>query len=139
MLAYGQHLEMSKSCSISYLSDLEIVKILILDHSGLSTYTIASEVLHGQTIVYRVLQTFDYKTFNACDRTCISKQKTIEHEDRILIRTAKSNNDQTYCDIICIAGIKVFPSTLKCCLKEVDLYLHIFCKNPVLKLLHKAE
>ena len=138
MPACRQRSDASKPRSNSHLSDSEIAKILTLDHSGLSTRAIASEVMRGQTTVCRVLQTYDYKTFNACDRTRISKRKTTEHEDRILIRAAKANDDQAYRDIIRIAGIKVSPSTLKRRLKEVDLYSRIRRKKPVLKPSHKA-
>ena len=74
----------SKPRPNSHLSDSEIAKILALHHSGLSTRAIASEVARSQSTVSRILRTYDYKTFNARDRTHITKRKTTEREDRIL-------------------------------------------------------
>ena len=138
MPARSQRSDASKPRCNSHLSDSKIAKILTLDHSSLLTRAIASEVMRSQTTVCHILQTYDYKTFNARDRTRISKQKTTEHEDQILIQAAKANYDQAYCDIIHIAGIKVSPRNLKRRLKEVDLYSRIRRKKPVLKPSHKA-
>lgn len=134
-----------RQCSIaskpqphSHLSDSEIAKILTLDHSGLSTRAIASEVARGRSTVSRILQTFDYKTFNARDRTRIHKRKTTEYQDRILTRTAKANDDQAYRDIIYMSGINVSRNTLRRRLKEIGLYSRIRRQKPVLKPSHKA-
>jgi len=122
----------------SHLSDSEIAKILALHHSDLSTRAIASEVVRSQSMVSRILRTYDYKTFNARDRTCITKRKTTEHEDRILTRIAKANDDQAYRDIIYMSGIKVSCNTLRRCLKEINLYSCIRRQKPVLKSSHTA-
>ena len=128
----------SKLSPNSHLSDSEIAKILALHHSDLSTRAIASEVVRSQSMVSRILRTYDYKTFNARDRTCITKRKITEHEDRILTRIAKANDDQAYRDIIYMSDIKVSCNTLRCCLKEIDLYSCIRHQKPVLKSSHTA-
>ena len=128
----------SKPRPNSHLSDSEIAKILALDHSGLSTCAIASEVVCSQSTVSRILQTYDYKTFNGRDRIRIRKRKTTEHEDRILTRVAKANDDKAYHDIIYMSGIKVSRKTLRRRLKEIDLYSCIRHQKPLLKPLHKA-
>jgi len=122
----------------SHLSDAEIARILTLDHSGLSTRAIASEVARSQSTVSRILRTYDYKTFNARDRTRIGKRKTTKHEDRILTRTAKANDDKAYRDIIYMSGIQVSRKTLRRRLKEIDLYSRVRRQKPVLKPSHKA-
>ena len=128
----------SKPRPNSHLSDSEIAKILALDHSGLSTRAIASEVVCSQSTVSRILQTYDYKTFNSRDRTRIRKRKTTEHEDRILTRVAKANDDKAYHDIIYMFSIKVSRKTLRHRLKEIDLYSRIRRQKPLLKPSHKA-
>ena len=122
----------------SDLSDSKITRILTFDHSSLSTHAIASEVTCSQSTICRVLHTYDYKTFNARDRTRICKRKTTEYEDRILTRTAKANDNQAYRDIIYMSGIKVSTDTLCRRLKEIDLYSRIRRQKPVLKPAHKA-
>jgi hypothetical protein len=128
----------SKTRCYSQLVDSEIMRILTLGHSGLSTRAIARQVTHSPDNVFRILQTYDYKNFVACDRTRISKRKTTEHEDRILTRTAKTHNDQAYRDIIYMSGIKVSCHALRRRLKEINLYSRICRKKPVLKPHHKA-
>jgi len=122
----------------SHLSDSEIARILTLDHNGFSTRVIASEVTRSQSTVCRILRTYDYKTFDNRDRTRIRKRKTTEHEDRILTRTAKMNDDQAYRDIIYMSGIKVSPNTLRRRLKEIDLFSRVRRQKPVLKPQHIA-
>jgi len=122
----------------SHLSDSEIARILTLGHKGVSTRAIASEVTRSQSTVSRVLRTYDYKTFNRRDRTRIRKRKTTEYEDRILTRTAKTNDDQAYRDIIYMTGIKVSPKTLRRRLKEIDLFSRVRRRKPDLKPHHKA-
>jgi transposase len=122
----------------SHLSDSEIARILTLGHSGLSTRTIALKVTRSQTTVCRILRTYDYKTFDTRDMTRIRKRKTTKHEDRILTRTAKANDDQAYRDIIYMSGIKVSRNTLRRRLKEIDLHSRIRRQKPVLKPSHKA-
>jgi len=109
----------------SYLSDSEIARILTLDGNDFSTRAIVSEVMRSQSTVSRILRTYDYKTFDNRDRTRIHKRKTTEHEDRILTRTAKVNDDQAYRDIIYMSGIKVSPNTLRRRLKEIDLFSRV--------------
>src|SRR5271170_8124339 len=128
----------SKPWPNSHLSDSEIAKILALHHSDLSTRAIASEVARSQSMISRILRTYDYKTFNARDRTHITKRKTTEREDRILTQVAKANDDQAYRDIIYMSGIKVSRNTLHRRLKEIDLYSRIRRQKPVLKSSHKA-
>jgi transposase len=138
MPARHQSSKPSNARTYSQLSDSEIMQILTLGHSGLSTRDIARQVTRSPSTVCRILQTYDYKTFNARDRTRIGKRKTTKHEDRILTRTAKANDDQSYRDIIHMSGIKVSCNTLRRRLKEIGLYSRIRRQKPVLKPHHKA-
>ena len=125
MPARRQPSNTSKPRPNSHLSDSEITRMLTLDHSDLSTRAIASEMTRSQSIVSRILRTYDYKTFNIRDRTRIRKRKTTKHEDWILTRTTKANDDQAYRDIIYMSSIKVSCNTLHRRLKEIDLYSRI--------------
>lgn len=122
----------------SHLSDAEIAWILALDHWSLLTCAIASEVAHSQSTIVRIIWTYDYKMFQARDRTWIHKCQTIVYEDRILTRVAKANDDQAYYDIIYLFVIKVSHHTLHRSVKEIDLYSRIRCQKPLLKPAHKA-
>ena len=133
-----QPLKPSKAYTYSQLSDSEIMRILTLNHSGLSTREIARQLTRSPSTVSRILHTYDYKTFDGRDRTRIAKRKTTKHEDRILTRTAKANDDQSYRDIIHMSGIKVSRNTLRRRLKEINLYSRIRRQKPVLKSQHKA-
>jgi transposase len=114
------------------------MRILTLSHSGLSTRAISCQVTRSPSTVSRVLQTYDYKTFVARNRTRIAKRKTTEREDRILTRTAKTHDDQAYRDIIYMSGIKVSRHTLRRRLKEINLYSRIRRRKPILKPHHKT-
>ena len=122
MPARRQPSNTSKPRPNSHLSDSEITRILTLDHTGFSTRAIASKVTRSQSTVSRILRTYDYKTFNIRDRTRIRKRKTTKHEDWILTRTTKANDDQAYRDIIYMSSTKVSCNTLRRHLKEIDLY-----------------
>jgi len=112
--------------------------MLTLDNPGLSTRAITSEMTRSQSAVSRILRTYDYKTFNIRDRTRIRKRKTTKHEDWILTRTTKANDDQAYRDIIYMSSIKVSCNSLRRRLKEIDLYSRVHRQKSVLKSSHKA-
>lgn len=122
----------------SHLSDSEIMRILTLAHTGLSSRAIADQVSRSQSTVSRVTRTYDYETFESRPLTRIRKRKTTVRQDRILLRSAKANDDQAFRDIINIAGVKVSRATLPRRLKEVDLFSRIRRRKPVLKPYHKA-
>ena len=122
----------------SRVSDSEIMRILTLAHTGVSTQIIANQVSRSPSTVGRIKHTYNYETFTSRSLTSISKWKTTIHQDRILLRAAKSNDDQAFRDIITISGIKVSNSTLRSQLKEVGLFSHICRHKPFLKSRHKA-
>ena len=76
------------------------MRILTLGRTGFKSRAIAAEVNRSQSVVSRVLKTYDYETFKTRDLSRIRKRKTTEHEDRILIRTAKAHDDEPFRDII---------------------------------------
>lgn len=115
------------------LSDSEIMRILTLSHMGLSSYAIAKEVHRGRSTVSRILQTYNYNSFNSRVITRTRCRKTTKYEDRILLRTAKANDDQCFRDIIALSGINISPTTLRRRLKEVDLFSRIRRRKPTLK------
>jgi transposase len=115
------------------LSDSEIMRILSLSRTGLTSPVIAKEVGRGQSTVSRILRVYDYNTFDGRVITRICKRKTSKHEDRILLRTAKAHDDQCFRDIITLSGINVSRTTLRRRLKEVDLYSRVRRRKPVLK------
>jgi IS30 family transposase len=118
------------------LSDSEIIRILTLGHTGLKLPAIAKEVGRGQSTVSRILRIYDYETFNGHVLSCVRKRKTTKHEDRILIRAIKANDDQSFRDIIAISEVDVSCSTLHRRLKEVDLFNRIHRRKSVLKSHH---
>ena len=138
MPARRQSSKDSKPRSGSHLSDSEIMRILTLAHTSLSNRAIANKVGRSQSSVSRMLCVYDYETFCHHDSTRIRKQKTTKYEDRILIRTTKTHDDQAFRDIIHISGIKVSETTLGRRLKEVKLYSRIRRHKPVLTNHHKA-
>lgn len=77
----------------SHLSDSEIMRILTLAHTGLSSRAIAAQVGRGQTTVLRITYTYNYETFKNHIVTHICKPKTTAHQDCILLRFAKIYND----------------------------------------------
>ena len=95
------------------LKDSEIMRILCLAHQGLTSPVIAKEVRRSQPTVSRIIRTYDYNNFNGRVLTRIGKRKTTKHQDRILLRAAKANDDRPFRDIITISGVKVSPSTLR--------------------------
>ena len=122
----------------THLSDSEIMRILTLDHMELSARTIADQVGRAPSTVSRILRTYDYKTFESRSLTRIRKRKTTIHQDRILLRSAKANDDKAFRDIINISGLKVSRITLHHRLKEVGLFSRIWRRKPFLKPSHKA-
>ena len=119
------------------LSDAEVVRILTLGRTGFKSRAIAAEVNRSQSVVSRVLKTYDYETFKTRDLSRIRKRKTTEHEDRILIRTAKAHDDEPFRDIITRSGINVSQTTLRRRLTEVELFSRIRRRKPVLKPHHR--
>ena len=119
------------------LSDAEVMRILTLGRTGFKSRAIAAEVNRSQSVVSRVLKTYDYETFKTRDLSRIRKRKTTEHEDRILIRTAKAHDDEPFRDIITRSGINVSQTTLRRRLKEVELFSRIRRRKPVLKPHHR--
>jgi transposase len=122
----------------SRLSDSEIMRILTLAHTGVSTQKIADQVNWSQSTVGWIKHTYNYETFTSRSLTRICKRKTTIRQDRILLRVAKSNDDQAFRDIITISGIKVSNSTLRSLLKDVGLFSRIRRRKPFLKPQHKA-
>jgi len=119
------------------LSDAEVMRILTLGRTGFKSRAIAAEVNRSQSVVSRVLKTYNYETFKTHDLSRIRKRKTTEREDRILIRTAKAHDDEPFRDIITRSGINVSRTTLRRRLKEVELFSRIRRRKPVLKPHHR--
>jgi len=124
-------------CPKTVLSDSEIMRILTVSHSGHSARAIAEKVRWGPSTVCRILRTYDYNTFDGRVITRICERKTTKHEDRILLRAAKTHDDRCFRDIITISGINISPTTLRRRLKEVELFSGIRRWKPVLKPQHK--
>ena len=122
----------------SHLSDSEIMRILTLAHGGQSSREITDQVSHSQSTVSRIMRTYNYETFKCHTKTRIRGRKTSVHQDRILLRAAKANDDQAFRHIINILGLKVSNTTLQCRLKEVGLFSRIRRRKPVLKPSHIA-
>src|SRR5579859_2491817 len=87
----------------------------------------------------RVIRTYDYQSFISRSRTRVRKRKTTKNEDRILTRYVKKNDDLAFRDILNLADVKVSASTLRCRLKEINLFSRIRCKKPFLTMKHKHD
>src|SRR5579862_118754 len=122
----------------SHLSDSEIMRILTLAHGGRSSREITDQVNRSQSTVSRIIRTYNYETFECRTKTRARCRKTSVHQDRILLRAAKANDDQTFRDIIKISGLKVSNTTLQRRLKEVGFFSRIRRRKPVLKPSHIA-
>ena len=112
------------------------MRILCLAHQELTSPVIAKEVRRSQPTVSRIIRTYDYNNFNGRVLTRIGKRKTTKHQDRILLRAAKANDDRPFRDIITISGVKVSPSTLRRRLEEVELFSRVRRQKPLLKPRH---
>ena len=122
----------------SHLSDSEIMRILTLAHTGLSSREIAAQVSRGQSTILRITHTYTYETFVNRTVTRLHKRTTTVRQDCILLRSAKTYDDQPFRTIIKISGLKVSKTTLRRQVKEVDLFSHIRRRKPFLKPCHKA-
>ena len=109
-----------------HLSDSEIMRILTLAFIGQSSQAIADKVGHSQSSLSRVTRTYNYETFESRTLTRICKCKTTIHQDCILLRTAKINDDRAYHDIINISSLKISRTMSPRHLKEVTLFSSIF-------------
>ena len=125
--------------SAGHLTDLEISRILTFMHVGQSSREIVVKVGRSQSTVSRVIRTYDYESFISRSRTCVWKWKMRKHEDRILTRYAKKNDDLAFHDLLNLGDVKVSASTLQRQLKEINLFFRIRRKKPFLTTKHKRD
>jgi len=112
-----------------HLTDIQVDRCLSLDHAGWSLRGIANEIGCSHTTVKRVLNEYDYDTFQTCKKHLGPARKTTEADDRLLIRITKKHYDLPFCNIINIAKLPISSKTVVHCCKEVQLisrYAH--CK-----------
>lgn len=122
----------------SHLTDVEIASILSFAEARWSTRAIARKVHRSQSVVSRTLRNYEFESFITRKPRPKYKRKTTPREDRLLVITAKKNDDLPLRDITNISGVPVSDKTLSRRLKEVELYSRIRRRKPFLKPHHKA-
>jgi len=115
------------------LTDIEIAKILTLDHTGSSQRDIAGDVHRSKSAVQHALSEYDYDTFTGHNPRPKRARKTTKREDRYLIRAAKQFDEVPLRDITNIVGIPVSQSTLSRRLHEEGLGRYVARRKPGLR------
>src|SRR5947199_3212905 len=82
-----------------YLTDVQVMQCLTLTKTSWKIRKIADEVGCSKSTVGRVLQDHDYKTFTVHPKSSGHPCKTTEHEDRLIVHTAKANHRLPFKDI----------------------------------------
>src|SRR5438045_104353 len=73
-----------------HLTDVQVMQCLTLAKTSWKIRKIADEVGCSKSTVGHVLQDHDYKTFTVGPKSSGCPRKTTEHEDRLIVRTAKA-------------------------------------------------
>ena len=114
------------------LTDVEIAKILSLDHAGYSQRAIVEEVNRSKGAVQHTLDKYEFESFNGKENHETIPRKTTKREDRYLIRAAKQFPDVPLHDISNIVTIPVSASTVSRRIHEVGLGRYVQVKKSAL-------
>ena len=81
----------------------------------------------------------DYETFKGRRKSFGHPRKMTEHEDRLIVPTAKANHRLPFRDITNIHGIAVSPKTSASQCREVNLISRYAVKKPFLTTKNKKD
>ena len=86
-----------------------------------------------------IFEDHDYETFKGCRKSSGHPHTMTEHEDRLIVHTAKTNHRLSFRDITNIHGVAVSPKPIACQCREVNLISRYVVKKPFLMSKNKKD